>query len=106
MEQGRGAEAMSQLYLCITSDAQGAVQDLGRMEAGSPADGCWRGKGSRDSLSLLLRFFQAQSPAGPLANPPPPIPFSPFTILLFHFSLGCSPKDMELGEPLHHEGAW
>lgn len=72
--------------LCITSDAQGAVQYLGRMEettAGSPADGCWHGKGSRDSLSLLLRFFQAQSPAGPLANAPHP----PY---LSHLSQSCS----------------
>lgn len=48
MERGCGAEAVSQLHLCIRSDAQGAVQEQG-MEETTPGSHCrwllaWQGQ--------------------------------------------------------------
>lgn len=85
-----------------------------RQRLAASADGCWHGKDTSGSLSLLLRFFQAQSPAGPLANPHTHTP-----PCLFHLSQSCSsfpatsifpwavvPRTGSQGEPGHHEGAW
>lgn len=76
-----------------------------RQQLSASADRCWHGKDCRDSLSLLLRFFQAQSPANTspcLSHLSQPCSSFPATSI---FPWAAVLRTGSQGEPRHHKGS-